>query len=401
MSKDKNEKLEELQEEINKVRKLYEQLKSDYSINKAFIDSNSNDSLKSLINNEINSYQEAKKEIQERINKLSEAYNYLLNNDQSGKSRLTRIQEVTSDNIINEVRQKINNINNSYAEIFSNKGNIPADLLNKYEQIKNIHDDLIVVKNSENLNKVEDLNKKIDDFLGKYSEIIGNEENSKYKTFISNYTDFDNKKKELDSFYKVIFGSDDGNIKSLKKELEERKEQLKKVEEEAGKVIDLSSDAGLAAGFFVQARKARWNKNLNLAFFIFVIICMAYFNYETIDWSSLNNIDLVSVIVRLMINTPFIWAATVTNINLNKYFKLEQEYAHKESLAKSFERYKDQIKDLSANYETDEKQVELMTKLLDTNIEAFKKNPSDNIEKIRSNNILAEMLARKNKNDKQ
>ncbi|EMI4816038.1 hypothetical protein V6N98_001479 [Campylobacter upsaliensis] len=223
------EKLEELREEINKVRKLYEQLKSDYSINKAFIDSNSDDSLKSLINNEINSYQEVKRKIQERIYKLNEAYNYLLSDDQSGKSRLTRIQEVTSDNIINDIKQKINNINNSYAEIFlSDKGDIPSDLLNKYEQIKNIHDDLIVVKNSENLNKVEDLNKKIDDFLGKYSEIIGNEENSKYKIFISNYTDFDNKKKELDSFYKVIFGSDDGKIQSLKKELEERKEQLKK-----------------------------------------------------------------------------------------------------------------------------------------------------------------------------
>ncbi|MBX1653525.1 hypothetical protein I9C36_07695, partial [Campylobacter jejuni] len=383
------EKLEELQEEINKVRKLYEQLKNDYSINKAFIDSNSDDSLKLLINNEINSYQEAKREIQERINKLSEAYNYLLNNDQSGKSRLTRIQEVTSDNIINDIKQKINNINNSYAEIFlSDKGNIPGDLLNKYEQIKNIHDDLIVVKNSENLNKVEDLNRKIDDFLSKYSEIIGNEENSKYKTFISNYTDFEKKKRELDDFYKIVFGSDDGNIQSLKKELEERKEQLKKVEEEAKKVIDLSSDAGLAAGFFKQVEQANDNKNKNLYFFAGAILCMAIFNFFTIDWKNLNNIDLVSAIVRLMINTPFIWAATVANINLNKYIKLEQEYAHKESLAKSFERYKDQIKDLSANYETDEKQVELMTKLLDTNIEAFKKNPSDNLEQIRVNNIL-------------
>ncbi|WP_173788269.1 hypothetical protein [Campylobacter lari] len=400
MSKEKNEKLEELQEEINKVRKLYEQLKSDYSINKAFIDSNSDDSLKSLINNEINSYQEVEREIQERINKLSEAYNYLLNNDQSGKSRLTRIQEATSDNIINDINQKINNINNSYAEIFlSDKGNIPGDLLNKYEQINVIYNDLIIIKNSENLNKVEELNKKIDDFLSKYSEIIGNEENSKYKTFISNYTDFEKKKRELDDFYKIVFGSDDGNIQSLKKELEERKEQLKKVEEEAKKVIDLSSDAGLAAGFFKQVEQANDNKKKNLYFFAGAILCMAIFNFFTIDWKNLNNIDLVSAIVRLTINTPFIWAATVANINLNKYIKLEQEYAHKESLAKSFERYKDQIKDLSANYETDEKQVELMTKLLDTNIEAFKRNPSDNIEKIRSNNILTEMLARKNKND--
>ncbi|ELW4533010.1 hypothetical protein SH700_000772 [Campylobacter upsaliensis] len=114
---------------------------------------------------EINKYKELGQVVQEQINELNETYNYLLDNDQSGKSRLIRIQEVTSDNIINDIKQKINDIDNLYAEIFSNKGNIPADLLNKYEQIKNIHDDLIVVKNSENLNKVEDLNRKIDDFL--------------------------------------------------------------------------------------------------------------------------------------------------------------------------------------------------------------------------------------------
>ncbi|EDP7981340.1 hypothetical protein G3D82_000900 [Campylobacter upsaliensis] len=114
---------------------------------------------------EINKYKELGQVVQEQINELNETYNYLLDNDQSGKSRLIRIQEVTSDNIINDIKQKINDIDNSYAEIFSNKGNIPADLLNKYEKIKNIHDDLIVVKNSENLNKVEDLNRKIDDFL--------------------------------------------------------------------------------------------------------------------------------------------------------------------------------------------------------------------------------------------
>ncbi|EAH5887251.1 hypothetical protein GTK34_05825 [Campylobacter upsaliensis] len=114
---------------------------------------------------EINKYKELGQVVQEQINELNETYNYLLDNDQSGKSRLIRIQEVTSDNIISDIKQKINDIDNSYAEIFSNKGNIPADLLNKYEQIKNIHDDLIVVKNSENLNKVEDLNRKIDDFL--------------------------------------------------------------------------------------------------------------------------------------------------------------------------------------------------------------------------------------------
>ena len=75
---------------------------------------------------------------------------------------------------------------------------------------------------------------------------------------------------------------------------------------------------------------------------------MGIFNFNTIDFKNLKDIDLISIITRFMINIPFLWIATVANINLNKYTKLEQEYSHKESLAKSFERYKKYLEKYTA-----------------------------------------------------
>ncbi|ALW49298.1 hypothetical protein ACMU1B_001635 [Campylobacter jejuni] len=408
MSKEIDNKLKELQKEINKTKELYEKLKNDYSINKAFIENGNENSLKTLISNEIDSYRRETSKLQKRLNELDKCYKILLEKDNNNKSRLDYIKEIVSDNTINNIKEKINTINQSYSKIFNDKENIATILLEKYEEIDDAYNDLMVKEYGDKKNKIENLNEKIEDFLDKYYEIIGDEEdeeeNSKYKNFILNYEDFKNKKSKLDGFYKTIFGSENENIKSLKEELENRKKQLKEIEEEAKKVIDLSSDAGLAAGFFKQVKQANHNKNRNLYFFAGAILFMAIFNFFTIDWKNLNNIDLVSAIVRLIINTPFIWAATVANINLNKYIKLEQEYAHKESLARSFERYKEQIQDLNINYEVNSDQIgSLMLKLLDTNIEAFKRNPSDNLEQIRVNNILIDEISKlfdkmKNKN---
>ncbi|MWV63022.1 hypothetical protein DCO58_01060 [Helicobacter saguini] len=123
---------------------------------------------------------------------------------------------------------------------------------------------------------------------------------------------------------------------------------------------------------------------------------MGIFNFKTIDFGNLKDIDLVSIIVRFTINIPFIWAATAANINLNKYTKLEQEYAHKESLAKSFERYKQEITKLNDN-----KKTELMEKLMDINLEAFKKNPADSIEKIKSDKLFKNPLQSKETKENQ
>lgn len=45
--------LQKLEQVLEETRKLYEQLKESYSLNKAFIDQNSDESVRQIINNEL------------------------------------------------------------------------------------------------------------------------------------------------------------------------------------------------------------------------------------------------------------------------------------------------------------------------------------------------------------
>ena len=77
-----------------------------------------------------------------------------------------------------------------------------------------------------------------------------------------------------------------------------------------------------------------------------------------------------------------------TTVNLNKYSRLEEEYAHKESLAKSFERYKEQIINLDDSKESQD----LMLRLLTANISAFEKNAADTMDKAKADTLFKNAL---------
>ena len=172
---------------------------------------------------------------------------------------------------------------------------------------------------------------------------------------------FEKQKNTLDKFYLKIFG--DEKNPSLDHELTARLDNLKSVEQEATKTLNQASSAGLAGGFFDKVNQAKESKKNNLYVFGISLFLLALFNFTTIDFEKLDQISITSIIVRLILNVPLIWIATVANINLNKYTKLEQEYGHKEALARSFEKYKSEI--LTLNAETSET-IYLKTKLLDS-----------------------------------
>ncbi|MBP8064366.1 MAG: hypothetical protein KAY38_05150 [Acinetobacter sp.] len=130
-------------------------------------------------------------------------------------------------------------------------------------------------------------------------------------------------------------------------------------------------------------------KKNNLYVFIGALVLLAAFNFFTINFEQLDKITLTSITVRLILNIPLIWVATVANLNLNRYSKLEQEYGHKEALARSFEKYKAEIKSLNA---TNKDSIYLQTKLLDINLEAFRKNPADGMETAKSDSLLDKFL---------
>lgn len=198
---------------------------------------------------------------------------------------------------------------------------------------------------------------------------------------------------DLEVFHNKIFGTNDGEKKSLSTALDERLNQLKEIEQEALRIINLSSTAGLAGGFFEKAKEAKMNKYWSLGVFAFSLILLAAFNYFSIEWDDLDSISIKSIIVRALLNLPLIWLATVANINLNKYSRLEQEYGHKEALAKSYEKYRDEISKLPTIDESKHEVAnELHAELIKLNLEAFKKNPTDDIDKAKANLLIDKLL---------
>lgn len=193
---------------------------------------------------------------------------------------------------------------------------------------------------------------------------------------------------ELERFYLKIFGTENKENKSLNEVLNQRLNDLAEVEAEAKKVINLASDAGLAGGFVEKANQAKCNKITSVLVFLGIIGLMACLNFSYFKPEHLQNITLMEISIRVIINLPLIWAATVANINLNKYSKLEQEYAHKESLAKSYERYKNEILKLS----NEEDVNALREKLLHLNLDAFRKNPADAMEQTSSDSTIDKIL---------
>ena len=393
--KEIDDALAKVNQQIQQINSLYQKLEKSYSINKAFIDSNSEESLKTLIDRELNDFRAKTDEINVMLLKLKEGFDFLTTLQNNGKNRIQYVQDMLSDKILEDIKDKSEAFYESYNQIFNTEnGDLTEDFIKKYEIINNLYKKLYESTNNKK-SISEELEEKIDNFFEQYSILIKNDNGtSMYDEFINKNNDFNSKKIKLDTFYTRIFGNEAEDTKSLNNELEERLNRLKDIEKEAKKILSLSSDAGLAGGFNQKVDEVKKNKYVSLAVFVVVLIIMGIFNFKTIDFNNLKEIDLISIITRFMINIPFLWIATVANINLNKYTKLEQEYSHKESLAKSFERYKTEIEKLDRI--DSEKSNSLMMNLMELNIEAFKVNPANSIDKIKKDSTLLDIFQRKN-----
>lgn len=263
--------------------------------------------------------------------------------------------ETSINQQISDFLLEMNNAQKFLTDTIDFKG-VPVakkDVIKKqYEEIHEYYEDLF--DNSKEESIAEELNKKIED---------------------------------LERFHQKIFG-DDKNT-SLKDDLEARLKELKNIEEEAKKVINLASDAGLAGGFVEKAKEAKTNKIYAAVILTISLVLIVGFNFRTIEFERLDEITLVSILVRVIINTPLLWLAVVANINLNKYSRLEQDYAHKEALAKSYERYKTEISKLP---NLDNEAESLKYELIKINLEAFKLNPADNMDGAKSDTVVEKFL---------
>ena len=98
-------------------------------------------------------------------------------------------------------------------------------------------------------------------------------------------------------------------------------------------------------------------------------LSISFMSHETLE------AILKSMLLKLPFIAPLIWMAVFASIRRSQYERLQQEYAHKEALAKSYESYKKQLEALLTT-EREPLQKELINKA----IEAISYNASQTLD---------------------
>ena len=343
---------------------------------------------------DLNSLSELKQDTEELKQILQQNY-------KPNVTLLNYLKQFMTEEKITELESKVSKIDHLYSNFYDESSSeknkvdqineiyVKADTFNKYFFEDEIEFDGLKIQREQAIKKEYE---KICDF---YDELFENSEDENGEEKLSISKIIKQQEKKIDHFYNKIFGSINPEQKPLSEVLDNRLQNLKEVESEAKKIIGLSSIAGLAGGFVEKGKEARMNKYVSLGVFVASLILLAIFNFKTIDFNALDKITLISITIRLVINIPLIWIATVANLNLNKYSKLEAEYGHKESLAKSYEKYKDEILKLhQISSDNQEAYDNIYADLIKINLEAFKKNPADGMDTAKSNSILDQILSK-------
>ena len=222
-------------------------------------------------------------------------------------------------------------------------------------------------------------------------------------------TEISNKIEDLKKFYVKIFGELDDNqnrIGGLKLELDKRIETLDTFEKEQQKIhketledklteiknyeneqqihnknifnqieelIPSATSAGLAKAYHDERKKFLkpifwWN-----VIFIVSLLGISIMSFITLKDSNIIQDFAKNILHSLPISGPLIWLAIYASKRRSENQRLEQEYAHKETLAKSYSSYKQQIEDLN------QEDKELLTKLLETAITTISYNASETL----------------------
>lgn len=285
--------------------------------------------------------------------KIKELETYCFNDDENNESLRTKLR-----NIKEELEEYHSQIHRYHSEIFEGDRN--------KESIKN---------------EIEKALRDSKEQADTISELLGEtkEETSDYKKYHAMV--FGTKNKEGD-----YEGGLRGEIENRKQNLEEFKNKQEEIHNTLKKEIEGllpgATSAGLASAY--HELKESFNKPIKqftCIFYISLAILISIAVFPFIDSANSDSINtgnisafISNIIYKLPLILPALWLAIFATKRRNEANRLQQEYAHKEALAKSYQNFKNQIKEL-------EKPDELMEKLLSATIDAVSYNASITLDK--------------------
>jgi len=175
---------------------------------------------------------------------------------------------------------------------------------------------------------------------------------------------------DLEVFYTKIFGELDAGgtpVSGLKLELEQRTKQLAQLEStqlekynamysRIETLLPGATSAGLATAYRALTRsfseKIRTNTRLFYGAVLAIPTIAILFSVESfvisplaISFAPIKSYDelLRISLAKIPFVAPLVWLAIFASMRRSQYERLQQEYAHKEALAKSYESYKRQL----------------------------------------------------------
>lgn len=203
----------------------------------------------------------------------------------------------------------------------------------------------------------------------------------------------------FESYYADVFGreNEEGEIEGgLKKEINTRRSQLDEfktkqekqyeaLNKEIESLLPGATSAGLASAYYDLKKSFDTPiKFYSGLFYISILLLtitalfsisqeIGWFHIKFIDTSNLNSL-MSNLLYKLPIALPVLWLTIFASKRRSEASRLQQEYAHKEALAKSYQGFKTQIESLN------EQDPSLMTKLLSSAIDAISKNSSETLD---------------------
>lgn len=196
----------------------------------------------------------------------------------------------------------------------------------------------------------------------------------------------ENELKSIENFKTDLFGAPEKNIVGQKQRIETLEEEIKA----SKKIWDDNADAlfkkiegllpgatasGLAKAYQDQRKSYNLPYWLWAAVFVLTLCGTIWFAVENLHDATSVEDALMKVISRLPFFIPAFWLAIFASKQQSQNKRLQQEYAYKEALTKSYDADKRELEKLP---DSPEKSM-LSSKLLETMIDAAKYNPSETL----------------------
>ena len=283
---------------------------------------------------------------------------------------------------LNGLKEELENLINSAKELVSSLANHDSEFTNSINTISTR-----LTAASENSDEIENFKQAAEETTSEIDEL---------QTTAS--TTFQAIKELSDQSYKIS-----ETISAQESKLESLSNSAEKLTQTIEGLLPGATSAGLAFAFKERKESFVWPKRIWGTIFVISIIgllAVAYFepvSFEkaTVDVSSIFQYFLV----RLPFAIPIVWLAIYAGRRHTQALRLEEDYAHKEALSKSFEGYKTQIVDIEEDLEDKEATLNLIERTL----EALSLHPGriyqGKHEDISPAHSLASIIHRKKKDE--